>query len=281
MKRVLAAAGLAAVLLAGPAVADTPRHWRVDLQGPIAFRGLPALDGGQVGAAPPVLYPAPNLAGFLAAVLAHGLVSSGAEEARRRAAQEAADASWQPLATLRDGLRSADWWKAALARPQAPAGSLLADAAGPEPAGWVATAVPSLSITRDAELLVLDLGLKLPAADGQPAREQLVRVLSAPTGHAAPADHWLADEGRAFRSTVDDLLAHALELAVRHGAPAADAPERTWRYAMGRGQGSERAQLVAGSCARLVLRTLRGWLLSVPALPEGGACSAPPYALGP
>ncbi len=49
---------------------------------------------------------------------------------------------------------------------------------------------------------------------------------------------------------------------------------RTHRYLQGSVERSERARMVAGDCARAVLRTLRGSLLSVPLRPpEDASCT--------
>ncbi|MFL6661020.1 MAG: hypothetical protein ACJ8G7_02505, partial [Rhizobacter sp.] len=45
---------------------------------------------------------------------------------------------------------------------------------------------------------------------------------------------------------------------------AAAAPHRTFRYAEGAAPKIERAQLIERACTRAVVRTLRGWLLSIP-----------------
>jgi hypothetical protein len=54
----------------------------------------------------------------------------------------------------------------------------------------------------------------------------------------------------------------------------AESPHRTFRYPEGGVEKMERAQLVEAHCGRALLRTLRGWLMSVPVKVEGeSACS--------
>ena len=55
---------------------------------------------------------------------------------------------------------------------------------------------------------------------------------------------------------------------------ANSAPERTFRYVEGGKDRMERAQLVTPGCERVVVRTLRGWLLSIPV--RAGANAADP-----
>ena len=59
-----------------------------------------------------------------------------------------------------------------------------------------------------------------------------------------------------------------------HTRGEGEAP-RTHRYLQGSVERAERAQRLAGDCARAVLRTLRGALMSVPLRPpDDGACEA-------
>lgn len=256
--------------------------WQVDLQRPVTLRGLPALDSTG-GAAGGMLYPAPNLIGFFAAVLTHAALSSGAQAAQKQAAQAAADAAWSALQPVQAVLEPSGWWPAVLARPHAPAGSRLAV---PDPTGRANGAVkvvPTLALSQDAELLLLDTGFALPAKTEAAPLEVLVRVVAPPVGPLPAREHWLSQDGATLRDTSADLMAHALAMVVRYGhAPMADdPPPRTWRYPVGKGLQSERAQLLGATCSRLLLRNLRGWLLSVPALPDDKPCAAEPYALPP
>ena len=104
-----------------------------------------------------------------------------------------------------------------------------------------------------------------------------MRVVSSPHDAADARAHWSADDARRLKAHAAAMLAHGLQLALRHGGPAnTDAPMRTHRYLQGSVERSERSQLLAGDCARVVLRTLRGGLLSVPQRQaEGSTCPQP------
>jgi hypothetical protein len=122
---------------------------------------------------------------------------------------------------------------------------------------------------------------------------------AAQTGEAAQS-LWAADDARRLKAVAAGMLAHALQLgqlqltlpavepagaeasaASRTGrasarpdtgpsapapaaTPVAGVPTRTYRYAQGGAERTERAQQVGGDCRRAVLRTLRGALFSVP-----------------
>ncbi|PUB80860.1 MAG: hypothetical protein DBP01_17035 [gamma proteobacterium symbiont of Ctena orbiculata] len=98
-----------------------------------------------------------------------------------------------------------------------------------------------------------------------------VRVISKPTGvedHKVDS-YWVENEGHQLKQTVTRLLAQAIDLfiadATQHLQPLQD-KQITARYQFGSERRIERASLLEQSCARLTLRTLRGWVLSVPVL---------------
>jgi hypothetical protein len=67
-------------------------------------------------------------------------------------------------------------------------------------------------------------------------------------------------------------VAHSVEIALaqlRATSPAGtdEPPFRTHRYLMGSEERMERSQRVAGGCGRVVLRTLRGTLISAAVAP--------------
>lgn len=259
--------------------------WRAPAAPDVAWRGMLATEGGAVGMGTQIgLYPVIGVAGLLAAIVTHAAIAQGSQSAQRRQEQEAADKVLEPYGTLlRDWPASALWAaamaQAAVAEPGLPPLRLLAAGAAAAE-GAVVEAAPLYTLAQDEGVLVLDLAVKLVPSPGAAAQESLVRVVSSPHGAADARAHWSADGARALKAAAAAMLAHGLRLAVRHPpGPAAtaadDVPMRTHRYLQGTVERSERAQQVAAGCARVVLRTLRGGLLSVPQRPaEGSTCGA-------
>ncbi|MBC7957340.1 MAG: hypothetical protein H7Y33_15890 [Cytophagales bacterium] len=72
------------------------------------------------------------------------------------------------------------------------------------------------------------------------------------------------------------LLAESVDLVLAELAKGPDATElsqKTIRYPEGGGEKMERAALVGERCDRVLLKTLRGWLMSVPRqVASGTAC---------
>jgi hypothetical protein len=221
-----------------------------------------------------MLYPAPNAAGLLAAILTHALLVDSQRSAARDAAQAEADKVLAPHA-------------AAIAALQGEALMAAVRQALPAPVqeasrGKVVQMQPRFALAADARTLVLDNVIRVHDAEtAAVARfENTVRVIATPRGEDDPQARWAADEGRALRDEGVALLAHSVQIALAP-LPAPDAQAfRTQRYRFGTAQKMERGQPVAEGCARVVLRTLRDWLMSVPVAvaPDAAACE-PPYSL--
>jgi hypothetical protein len=78
----------------------------------------------------------------------------------------------------------------------------------------------------------------------------------------------MIDDGALLTSASVDLLRESLSLALGelHGDFAGHAAKyRTVRYPRGGSEKMERAQVLRESRLRIVIKTLRGWIMSVPA----------------
>jgi hypothetical protein len=241
----------------------------------VSWRGIPNLDGS-ADAAGGILYPAPSLLGFLASVLAHAAVSSAVQSAEQQKAQREADVVLAPFAASLKTWTADALWRAALSKPGAPAAATLADSLPAD--GWRAEATPRFALAPDAGTLVLDLGAKLQGP-GTTGLDLVIRVVSTPPSVPDWRKHWADDNARTLRETAAIMLAHALALAGdearrRASSGAEQLPFQTHRYRLGTLMRSERSQLLATHCDRVVLRTLRGGLLSAPAWPPPAAAVA-------
>lgn len=220
----------------------------------VSWRGVSPEEGA--GSKGGMLYPAPNVGGMLVAVLTHAAIVQGVRSSERNASQSAADKVLEPHSTAIAELSAERLFDAARLRLP----SLAAER------HVVVQMTPTFSLTSDQRTIVLDNVLRVHAPDtpSDALYENTVRVISAPRDGEDPTAYWTGDEGRLLKEEVTAMLAHSIELSLL-GVPAADsAPFRTQRYRFGAAQRMERGQTVAGGCGRVVLRTLRGWLMSVP-----------------
>lgn len=262
-------------LVVTPVSAQSAARLRPPAASEVAWRGMLPTEGSGVGGSGQMLYPAPGVAGLLVAILTHAAINQGVQSAARKREQEEADRVLAPYLPALRTWTAAALWEAAVAAAK-PAQSLMAlDAAPPAGDQAVVEVAPVFTLSQDEGVLIADVAIKRTATAGAPPIESVVRVVSSPHSAADARAFWSADEGRQLKATAAQMLAHALVLneQLAHNA-GADTPTRTHRYVQGQVERSERAQLLAGDCARAVLRTLRGWLLSVPLSPKDGEVCA-------
>jgi hypothetical protein len=202
----------------------------------------------------------------------------------RNARQELADKALDPLRPHLAGLQPLEVMQAAVAKARPRAEIRVVPNAAEVATGLVVEVDPTFYVTQDQGHIVLDGLISLYPA-GRPREEgttQLVRVVSPALDTPGATLAGVDDPGPALRGQVELLLAHGLDVALleRDGLALVDEPPRTHRYAFAGAEKMERGQALARSCARVVMRTLRNWLLSVP-LPraEGAAACPDPYAL--
>ncbi len=274
---------VAAMALCGLAKAneaDKPWSWRMPKEEQVAFRGVASFDHAGAGQYP-MLYPGGHALVFLAAVLTHSAVAQSAKDSQKAQMQQEADKVLEPLQPVVGALTHRELMQRALQQdPSLPVRGLLDPDTLP-PAGGLIDSAAVFSMTQDRRALVLDHAFALQrAGDAAPSYRNTVRVVSAPSSEQDLVAYWGADNGERLRAHAASMLAESLRIALADEA-ARDAqstlPQRTYRYPEGGAEKIERAQLVSQRCDRLVLKTLRGWLLSVPRRAvEGSGC--PPEA---
>jgi len=270
-RRQALALGLLAVVLQPAARADEELtlRWSPQMGARATFRGVLNKDGAGMGDGQ-ILYPAPNVAGFFAAILTHAAVSSVVRDAEMRKLQKNADRVLAPYAAAIEGL-SAD---ELLTRTRA---ALLPEDLAVR-RGWVNANLelfPVFLMTQDRRAVLLDVVAQLhDGASGVP-RPLGMRVVSTPRNAAsAEQDEWTSAESNALKQVCVELLAmavrHLLDRADPNRPPPMASVERTVRFAEGGAQRMERSRVLEQRCGRALLLTLSDTLMSVP-LSQGPA----------
>lgn len=260
------------------------------LRGPAAekveYHGVVSFDNAGIGSYGG-FYPAPNLIGFLAAIAVHGAISSAAQDKKKAAIRETADKVLEPYQPVLDTILHAQLLPQALSKTSRHGSTSLASA-GEVTDRWLIEAVPVFSLTQDQRALVLDNALVVrgPEKDSPVVYQNVVRVVAKPLpggDDSAPVSAtWLADDGRRLREQSAELLTESLDLLfaeLARGPGATDDPsrQRTVRYFEGGIVKMERAAPLVERCDRAVLKTLRGWVMSVPRQPAiGEECAEAP-----
>ena len=245
---------------------EAPLLWRMPTEPGVKWRGMLPTEGGAVGMGTQIgPYQVPGAAGLLAAILTHAAITNSMQSSEQQQAQQAADRVLDPYATVLGAWSSANLWDAAAAVAPPSLGLRVWHGQNKPVAGSSLQTVPTFTLALDESVVILDVAIKLVASNASSV-ETLVRVVSSPLGEVNPRAHWSADEAHRLKSTAAAMLAHAIDIAHRHTiqSGSAPAPMRTHRYLLGADERTERAQQLAGNCARLELRNLRGVLMSVP-----------------
>jgi hypothetical protein len=244
-----------------PALAADGAGWsvRLALKQDVNYKGLPLGDNG--GAAGAMMYPAPNLVGLMAGIVAHGLVAGAMRSGEKSDAEKAADKVVDPYRSGLAGFTEGELARAALARSELNGARLVST--GETSGGKVLDTAPVFYLAQERDALVLDNTVAVSGASGEPYRN-LVRIVSRPQA----AGSWDADGARALKTESAAMLALSLDIAAAQAAaaPASGAApqQRTVRYTLGAKEVFERAEILQEHCGRALIRNLRGWLMSVP-----------------
>jgi hypothetical protein len=255
-----------------PAVAPLPR-WSLQFPGggPVVFRGVVNFDDAGVGGGG-MLYPAPNVAGLLAAVITHGLINESSKNAQKLKLQQTADEVLVPYRAVLSTYTHAE-----LARQVTRPGPVDAPANAAE-AEWLVESAPVFALTQDQSALVLEnaVSVRKKGSTGPAVYERMIKVVSSPVAEPDPVAYWTRDNGARLRQVTGELLQESVDLSVSMAAktlPGSAAPQRSFRYFEGKTEKVERAGLVVERCARRVLLTLRDALISVPSSSSAETCS--------
>jgi hypothetical protein len=137
--------------------------------------------------------------------------------------------------------------------------------------GWLIQCSPEFFMTQDARALILrnSVVIHSPSAVSPVTFKNVVDIVGSP--RASPGrdseDSWSMQNGALLKAASVELLRESLRLALselRGDFAGHAAAYHTVRYPRGGVEEMERAQILSESSERVVLRTLRGWIMSVP-----------------
>jgi hypothetical protein len=242
---------------------------RLPPDGPVLYHGLANYDDAGMGSSA-MLYPAPNIGGFLAAILTHGVLIESAKTGQKDALQASADKVLLPYKDVLGKFNYRDLMERSLARTSVGSSGKLVDASGEPGSGARVEIAPGFSLTQDQTAIVLDSAIVIakPGTTPDTAYRNTIRVVSSSVSTGDPVAFWTANGGAKLKEESARLVAEALDLAFNDASAGSEkdsAPYRTVRYRQGSTEKMERAQVLIDRCGRLAMRTLRGFLMSVPA----------------
>lgn len=270
----LAMASLSMKAMAQPLPVDAPviapaTTWALSLPktDPIKFRGVVNLDnaGNQSGA---MLYPAIGLVGLVAAIATHGVIMDTVKSAEKIKLQEQADMVLEPYADILRNIKHAELSQKSLGNL-----STIIHTTETTPSDWKIESTPAYSMTQDGRAIILDNIFIIHKTGISPERanQTAVRVVSAPIDAEDATAYWTSEQGFHLKDEIIQLFAQSLELGIRpiQHSITESRVQKTVRYMEGRTERMERGEVVSKQCNRLIIKTLRGTLMSVPLVSPG------------
>lgn len=279
MPPALAASATLAALPVPAAVPSGP-SWalRLPKTEPVLFRGVVNLDNAGSGPGA-MLYPAPGVAGLLAAIVTHGVIMESVKSAEKTRLQTEADQVLAPYQEWLKGFQHRELMQKGLEKTALGERKRLADVGSEDGNDWLIDSTPVYSMTQDRSALILDniLTIRRPGALGAVPYQNTVRVVS----QSRTADDlqavWGADQGALLKEESVRLFAQSLDMGLADAqkpSSAASRAHKTVRYLEGQQEKMERGEVLDDRCGRVVIKTLRGWLMSVPAQSPSTAAGA-------
>lgn len=247
---------------------DRPLALKPPANKEVVFRGVVNFD--EAGLTPGgMMYPAPSPLAFLAAIATHAIILDGAKQHQSSKQQAEADKVLQPYQASIEKMDARVMINDALAASVQGRHVKAAGGHTNPQADSILESVPVFWMTADQESIIVDnlLNIRNPGDAEKPAYSNVIRVISTPHNSPTPQTYW-TDNGKQLSNIAVKLLAESIDIGLNEANTASieARPFRTVRYYEGGQEKMERAQLLNEHCGRMLLKTLRGTLMSVPKL---------------
>src|SRR6266853_2564941 len=264
---------------AAPRVIGKDSSWslRLPKDDKVVYRGVVSFDEAGVGNRQ-IMYPAPNAVGLLAAVLTHGAIGGSMKDSQKDKLQEADDKVLLPYESVLGSYKHQELMRRGLQKTLMGGSKKLVEFSEKPGADWFIESAPVFSITQDQTTIILDISISVyaPNAPSAAAYQNAVRVVSLAKDGADLASFWTANDGEKLKEESASLMAESLDIILSEmasGSSKEGNPYKTVRYFEGKTEKMERGQLISERCGRVLIKTLRGGLMSVPA--RRGTATAP------
>jgi len=254
---------------------DSSWSLRLPQENKVSFRGVVSFDEAGAGNTQ-LLYPAPNAVGFLAAVLTHGAVVESQKKKQKDQIQEAADKVLSPYETVLSHYTHKELMQRGLQKVSAGGMHKLIEFSKIPDSKWLVVSAPVFLITQDQSAIILENSIAIHAPDtpSNVLYQNTIRVVSETKEGKDLTGFWTANQGEKLKEESAGLFAQSLDIAMSemaNGSNSGDKPQKTFRYLEGHTEKMERGQLISEQCNRMVIKTLRGGLISIPARRDGNS----------
>jgi hypothetical protein len=252
-------------------IAASPIYLRVPNQELVQFSGL--LNDEYVGGTPAnFLYPG-GVVGLVVGVITQSAVESHKQNKQKQSMRELADRVLVPYQPTLSRFTYRELMQRALDGLPTAASKTLLKFQDPAGTGLTIECAPVFFMTRDTLSIVMENPILIHAdtanAKAPPAFKNMVKIVAKPRRQRAEgeADSWITPDGAELEAVAIEELRDSLNLALTEAAQGFlnhSTEYRNVHYLEGSREKVEHAQVLADLPDHLILKTLRGWIMSVP-----------------
>lgn len=216
-----------------------------------------------------LMYPAPNLAGFIAAIATHAVLVGNEKSSQKQKILAEADYVLSPYQSVLGLFTLEDLFKRCTMKNGKRQITLTTVEKSQADIGPIVEASPSYSMTQDQKAILLsnDIVLRGVKEGSSNFFKGTIKVVSKPAPDGDMPEYWMHSEGENLKNVSARLLADSIDVAFQLSGnqdSSSTAPFRTFRYPEGGSEKMERGQAISESCEQIILKTLRGEILVVP-----------------
>ncbi len=240
----------------------------------VRYRGDVDYNGTGIGSMN-MLYPAGSPEVFIGAVLAHFFTAESIKNSQKQSLQDEADKVLNPYNEDIENFSNTALLETSLSKVKV-RNLVHIDGTTTE---WIMESTPVFFMSQDESTLRLNNFLKVysESTKDEPIYTNLIEIVSLPFDRDS-RDYWNQEVGGELKlfSVSSDLFADSIDIAIfdlENVMVNDDSQEQTIKYYLAGSEQYERGTLISESCQRLTIRTLRGWIKSVPVWPEDIAAS--------
>jgi hypothetical protein len=247
----------------------------------VAFKGEVSFDNAGAGTGQ-IVYPG-GVAGLVVGVITHAALVAASRHSQKTEFQEQADKVLIPYKIVLADYKYRELMQLGVSKTSINGERKLVGYSKEVMPEWLIMSTPIFSLTQDQSAIILDNVISIYAPNGEnPILQYTVRVVSKPIDNPDPAKFWVDNKGDRLKEQCASLFAESIDDTMNVAAGGMNKesePYKTFRYFDGKTERMERGQLVSRSCDRLIIKNLRGWLMSIPAEQietndsAGGACN--------
>ncbi len=232
----------------------------------VTFRGLVSYDdveGGQYN----MLYPGDTAAVFFAAVITHSVVAESVKNTQKQKLQDLADEIILPYQSSISRIKTQDLANRTVQQLRQTR-AICIQTNSMENSDLIVESRPVFLMAKNEKNILLKNIIIAYSSDkpSQVVYRNMIEVLSLPFSARNAQSYWLEGNGAKLARASEEMYAESIALVIADikNTLADSSKEKTFHYFQDGQKMYERGRLVSENNDRIAIRTLRGWLKSIP-----------------